>query len=401
MIGGLFKSSSRVAMIAAAGLLSGGVAAQAADLGGNCCADLEERVAELESTTVRKGNTKVSVKLSGALTRDIVWHNSDADDAARPDKVTLSNDNGNDNASHFKITGSAQINADISVGFIMDFDVRGENNTVTTDDVYSWIKSNTFGTLKLGRVDGVLDGIHGFGRFGSSQGNLNDDAGMNAFTGSGYRYGVNNFDGDGTDELPSTVRYESPPLFGVLQIQASYSHFEDGVVADPNKQDTNDTWAVALRFAHEFGAFQVKAMAGFETVDRVGAGQDTDTFAISGGINHVPTGIYVAASYGQIESDEAVALLDESGWSVQIGIETKLNSLGKTNFYAFYGEYQDDGTANTYDATSGYGIGMTQAIDAAAMLVSLGISQYECADEAQFTCVDDATTVQFGSVINF
>ena len=59
MIGGRFKVAS-VASIAAAGLFMGGVTAQAADLGGNCCADLEERVAELEATTVRKGNRKVS-----------------------------------------------------------------------------------------------------------------------------------------------------------------------------------------------------------------------------------------------------------------------------------------------------------------------------------------------------
>ena len=39
--------------------------ARSADLGGDCCADLEERVAELEATTVRKGNKKVSVTLYG------------------------------------------------------------------------------------------------------------------------------------------------------------------------------------------------------------------------------------------------------------------------------------------------------------------------------------------------
>ncbi len=39
--------------------------ANAADLGGNCCADLEERVAELEATTARKGNRKVSLTVSG------------------------------------------------------------------------------------------------------------------------------------------------------------------------------------------------------------------------------------------------------------------------------------------------------------------------------------------------
>ena len=51
------KSALVAAGLVAGGLLSGG--ANAADLGGNCCADLEERVAELEATTARKGNRKV------------------------------------------------------------------------------------------------------------------------------------------------------------------------------------------------------------------------------------------------------------------------------------------------------------------------------------------------------
>jgi hypothetical protein len=41
--------------------------AKAADLGGDCCADLEDRVAELEATTVRKGNKKVSVQIYGSF----------------------------------------------------------------------------------------------------------------------------------------------------------------------------------------------------------------------------------------------------------------------------------------------------------------------------------------------
>jgi len=48
MIGGLLsKSVSRVALFAAAGLFMGGVAmpsAKAADLGGDCCADLDEQL---------------------------------------------------------------------------------------------------------------------------------------------------------------------------------------------------------------------------------------------------------------------------------------------------------------------------------------------------------------------
>ena len=47
--------------------------AQAADLGGDCCADLEERIAELEATTVRKGNRVMSLKLSGHVNRAVLW----------------------------------------------------------------------------------------------------------------------------------------------------------------------------------------------------------------------------------------------------------------------------------------------------------------------------------------
>ena len=83
MFGGLTKTSSRIAIAAALGLTLGGFAfkatpAQAADLGGDCCADLEERVAELEATTVRKGNKKVSVTLSGWVVKSMnFWDDGD------------------------------------------------------------------------------------------------------------------------------------------------------------------------------------------------------------------------------------------------------------------------------------------------------------------------------------
>jgi hypothetical protein len=63
MFGGLKKSASRLAIVAAAGVMS--TSAMAADLGGDCCADLEERVAELEATTARKGNRRMSLTVYG------------------------------------------------------------------------------------------------------------------------------------------------------------------------------------------------------------------------------------------------------------------------------------------------------------------------------------------------
>ena len=91
MFGGLTKTSSRIAIAAALGLVVGGFAfkatpARAADLGGDCCADLEERVAELEATTVRKGNKKVSVTLSGWVVKSFNWW--DDGDLDRPMSAT-------------------------------------------------------------------------------------------------------------------------------------------------------------------------------------------------------------------------------------------------------------------------------------------------------------------------
>ena len=50
MIGGLTKTTSRLAIASVIAAFES-TGAMAADLGGDCCSDLEERVAELEATT--------------------------------------------------------------------------------------------------------------------------------------------------------------------------------------------------------------------------------------------------------------------------------------------------------------------------------------------------------------
>ena len=67
MNGGSMTTFSRISMAAVAALVVGVSSANAADLGGNCCADLEERIAELEATTARKGTRKVSLTISGQI----------------------------------------------------------------------------------------------------------------------------------------------------------------------------------------------------------------------------------------------------------------------------------------------------------------------------------------------
>ena len=121
MIGGLLKSASRWALVAAAGVIMGGVAmpsAKAADLGGDCCADLEERVAELEATTARKGNRKMSLTITGQVHRMILgW-----DDGNKSD-VYYGIDNTN-SSSRFSFTGSAKVTPTVSMGFDITIEIE-------------------------------------------------------------------------------------------------------------------------------------------------------------------------------------------------------------------------------------------------------------------------------------
>ena len=81
----------KLGALVAAGLLAGGMSATsstsafAADLGGNCCADLEERIAELEATTARKGNRKVSLTVSGWVGQQVMfWDDGGESERLRP-----------------------------------------------------------------------------------------------------------------------------------------------------------------------------------------------------------------------------------------------------------------------------------------------------------------------------
>jgi hypothetical protein len=109
MFGGLKKSASRLALVAAAGVLS--TNAYAADLGGDCCADLEERVAELEATTARKGTRKTSLEVYGHVNKIIVGWN---DGISK--NIALGEDNVN-HSTRFGFRGNAKVSPQVSAGY--------------------------------------------------------------------------------------------------------------------------------------------------------------------------------------------------------------------------------------------------------------------------------------------
>ena len=121
MIGGLRGAASRLALAVIVSAIGAAIFAQkpakAADLGGDCCADLEERVAELEATTVRKGNKKVSITLYGKMNRAVMWW----DDGAESNTYSVDNSY---ESSRFGIKGSAKIGGDWSGGYRIEAEVR-------------------------------------------------------------------------------------------------------------------------------------------------------------------------------------------------------------------------------------------------------------------------------------
>ena len=93
--------------------ISGATVVRAADLGDSCCADLESRVAELESTTARKGNRNVSLTISGYVAQEVTWW-----DDGGESNIYL-HGLGPTQATHVKFTGEAQFAPGWTAGYTL------------------------------------------------------------------------------------------------------------------------------------------------------------------------------------------------------------------------------------------------------------------------------------------
>ena len=370
MIGGYLRTTSCLAIVAAAGMAMGSVSAQAADLGGNCCADLEERVAELEATTARKGNRKVSLQIYGQVSEAIIYYNDGAE------KNTLVQEN-NNIQNKLGFTGAAKINSDWSAGYRLEMQIRayrsvaanqlslGASNGVSiaayntqavSIRMANWfLKSNTYGTITVGRdLEAVVgtasislvnpDGFSGAAGMGFANGGFflrragtTGNGGLSALTFQNFSYIRN---GDGPTALDyahtnSGVKYTSPFFLG--QTKSSGFLFSANWGMD-------DAWSAALRYVEDFGTIRVAAGAGYSKwsgLDRticstgasgngpsgnavlgsnvpstdLGSTQDCSSVQASGSLLHVPTGLYVSAGAGQVidKNSSAAALARTTG----------------------------------------------------------------------------------------
>ena len=401
--------------LAAAGLLAGGLAtsANAADLGGNCCADLEERVAELEATTARKGNRKVSLTISGWVTEQVTWW----DDGVESN--TYVTGAGTTLGSNVKFTGQATIVPGWTAGYVLHLEMDGSDalttnastpngaglfaktaNYAQTLQSYWFVKSETLGKVGIGLQSMVADNaailVDGSGSlvpanwvaFDVFSFNVRNNT-ANAVTWGGAGACL---PGDCFGVPVNSVRYDSPVFAG---FSASASWGDD------------DAWDIGLRYAGELHGFKVAATVVYAESTGTSSTFGEREYTQAGlYLQHIGTGIFGLINYANIEDTSSNGLGfggDGDTWYFKAGLRRNWNHLGAT---VLYGEYlTSDADAAAVNVAGDrelnwWGLGVVQEVDAAAMSFWLKYRNYEFEDNTA-TQFEDMNEVTFGALINF
>jgi len=482
MNGGLMKTASRFAIAATATVLA--TSAMAADLGGNCCADLEERIAELEATTARKGNRKVSLTISGQINESIMYW----DDGV--EQNIYYGVNHINSSSRFRFTGDAKFGGDWSAGYLMEIETQAKsdsNDMVQFDQSNGsgvgvvvrhnawWIDNKTYGRTWVGLTDPASVGITSINLANTNvaanpkpgltnsafrlRGNQGSGV-ISARTWGSILGGNNGIVNLGDETRQNLVKYVSPTFMGFI--------FATSMGED-------DFWDASLKYANEFNGVRVAAGIGyFQTTDAnpgfpnsTGTGnqsnhwtgcadlgtvansdqkhdRDCSSWAIAGSIMHVPTGLFVSASYEERKDDfrhrlavlngaTGVSAIDDTDtfWQVRSGIERNWFGLGKTTAFGEFMHFDGTplggtgGSAGTFNNTdvalAGFvapivnsevdvwGLGVVQSIDAAAMDLYLTYRNYGAdlktstngVDTQTVTGLKDWQAITFGGIIRF
>lgn len=425
-----FRLGGAAALLLSTALVS--TNAFAADLGGDCCADLEERVAELEATTARKGNRKVSLQIYGQVNTAVMfWDNGRESNAYVVDNDISS--------TRFGFKGKAKIDSDWSAGFKIEIETElatSSGVTENNDDPAAniglrkaewYLKSKTYGKLSVGQGDSATSGITEVDVSGTNVIAMFDDLKFGNDITVADQNGANatrldSFTNDGNHEFNriNRVRYDTPEFAGFI-VSAAWGE--------------DDVWDVALRYAGEIGQFKVAAGIGYgqSTDDLDGGSNDNDcsdaaapsrgctidNASGSASIIHTPTGLFVTGGYAYRDFDDVNDVgvggsdYTDNHWFVRGGVSQKWISLGKTAFYAEYQDYERKG-AGTGGAAGNIdrveeaeiiGGGVVQKIDAAAMELYLGY-RHVTVDDNRFTGgvprdYDDYDVVTTGARIKF
>lgn len=385
---------SALLKITAAVLLTGSLqanTARAADLGGGCCADLEERVAELEATTARKGNRVVSLTIGGQVNRALLaWNDGEDSDAYVVDPSHFS--------SRINFRGEGKINPGLKSGFFVEVELRDSSSgTVFQGDDEGvggtageirirhsnvYIDSEKLGRVTVGQGNSAAKDVNTISLSNSmDNANVDNPTSFRVRTSDGGNTGLtwsqiaNGLDGNRGD----FIRYDSPAIYGFILSTA---------------WGENDYWDATVRFKGEWNSFRLAAGIGYTWADDSATGghiAEYEQVAGSASLLHVPSGLFVTVAAGQLDSD---ALAKEAFFYYgEAGIMKKFTSYGATTIYAAHGHYEDFGAGLTGSSNiagvpleaftvassevNRYGGGIVQTFDAAALDLYAQIHYYE------------------------
>jgi hypothetical protein len=366
--------------------------ARATDLG-----DLELRVAELETTTVRTGSRRLSLHIYGQVNRAVLFWDDGFDSG-------IYGVDNHTSSSRIGFTSQAAIAPGWTAGYRLEFETafpssnevfNGPGGADAIDPIlgplgasprvrhsYWYVLSKDVGRLSVGFQSPATDDItiinlgsqmndaavHLNNAFRIRLDLLNPPI-VTALTWGQIAHNVDSLRGD-------FIRYDAPMLGGFL-LSAAWN---------------DDVWDVALRYQN--GSY------GFRFAGGVGYMKDARDFDIatprqrpfedlkgSASLLHEPTGLYLSVAGGLRDAAVEVPTAAHQAYFhyAQLGISKQWFDIGKTTFYVDHGVYRNFNTGEILSINPDnqevpwgtlvdtqvrrWGFGIEQALDAANMLL--------------------------------
>lgn len=428
----LHRTAGGLALALAAGLAiagAGAAPARAADLGGDCCSDLEERVAELEATTVRHGNRKVTMTISGWVNAGVLIWDDGFDGTDNGVAFDHNNDiyvvNNDASTTRINFEGSGKIRDDLTAGYriqlrpwgarlgnVSQVDHNPDSNQIDVRNTYVYLDSKSLGKVQIGKQDSAADGAWYQDLGGSSTWISNVNPGA-----WNYSFNLRQTPGNWLDTLvwgnllsemsdsqENRIAYYSPSLHG-FQIAASWGG--------------DDTEAVALYYANTYGTVNVAFGIGYDVSSRSDALGDQNVghglvdgdhttlrkLAMSGSVYESRSGIYGTLAWSKAYADDTLCgcgtdRTDATNWYAKLGWRRNVSGLGESNFYGEFDRtvdaFQNDTAAHIW------GVGFTQDIDSVGSVFYIGYRHHELEDDVnQYVLSQHFDAVLTGLVVNF
>lgn len=359
------------------------------------------RIADLEATTVGKGNRKVSLIFSGYVAKQVMaW-----DDGVEQNIYVA--DIGPTQATNFRFGGQATIMPGWTAGYLIrvqdlsDSTMRlnqfnDNDNQGLNVQMSNWfVASKDYGKVTLDKQALASKSAAMFTDLSGTQLIAN----YVLFDGGGFflrqhgellklRWGdigycysqARPWGGDCDGIVMEGVRYDTP-LFAGFSASASYGE--------------DDDWEIGGRYNTETPGFKLALGLGYSVntdentqLPAVSLHKDSGFFQAGGYAEHLATGLFLHGAYGtENNHDEPIfsGLTEPNSrqWYAKGGIRRKWTTLGATILYGEYTQYLDQigpqalNAGVTDSEFTRWGLGLAQEVDKAAMTLWIKYRQHD------------------------